>query len=295
MRIINYLLVVVTLFLITSCGSSKEGGNNEDGSSVELQSDNKSDVNNILSSSDLYTIDSLSNNKKSELEEESATDELFEEFLYNFVSEDKFQLRRVMFPLKVYKSSGDSTYIAKENWKHNDSFANEEYYSVIFDKEDDIDLASDSTLNEIKIRLADNSVSYLKSYLFSKNKNTWSLKNILEEEINSDVDVFENFLFKFVTDTVFQTERLKSHIIYVHTDPDNDFEILEEKINLEQWNVVKPQYCSQKLAYIDYSNNQKSNKKVVVIKGLANGYSTILFFKKEKGHWTLYKYEETSI
>lgn len=295
MKIINYLLVVATFFLITSCRSSKEEGNNKEGNSVELQTDNDLDANNISSESELYTADSLTNNKTPEATEESLTDEAFEEFLYSFVSEKKFHLRRVMFPLKVYKSSGDSTYIAKENWKHNDSFANEEYYSVIFDKEDDIDLASDSTLNEIKIKLADNSVSYLKSYLFSKNKNTWRLKNILEEEVSSDVDVFENFLFKFVTDTVFQTERLKSHIIYVHTDPDNDFEILEEKINLEQWNVVKPQYCSQKLAYIDYSNNQKSNKKVVVIKGLANGYSTILFFKKEKGHWTLYKYEETSI
>lgn len=295
MRIINYLLVVVTLFLITSCGSSKEGGNNEDGSSVELQSDNKSDVNNILSSSDLYTIDSLSNNKNSELEEESATDELFEEFLYNFVSEDKFQLRRIKFPLKVNTVSGDSTHILKKNWKHNDSFANEDYYSVIFDKEDDIDLVADSALNEITIKLADNDISLLKSYVFSKTKKIWKLNGILEEDRKSDLDSFEDFLFKFVTDTVFQTERLKSHIIYVHTDPDNDFEILEEKINHEQWNVVRPQYCSQKLAYIDYSNGSKYDKKVVIIKGLANGYSTILFFKKEKGRWVLYKYEETSI
>ena len=55
-------------------------------------------------------------------------DESFDDFIYNFASDDVLQRQRVKFPLPYY--NGDKkTNIEEHNWKHDDLFTKQHYYT----------------------------------------------------------------------------------------------------------------------------------------------------------------------
>ena len=70
-------------------------------------------------------------------------DESFDDFIYNFASDDVLQRQRVKFPLPYY--NGDKkTNIEEHNWKHDDLFTKQHYYTLLFDREEDMDLVGDT-------------------------------------------------------------------------------------------------------------------------------------------------------
>ena len=71
-------------------------------------------------------------------------DESFDDFIYNFASDDVLQRQRVKFPLPYY--NGDKkTNIEEHNWKHDDLFTKQHYYTLLFDREEDMDLVGDTS------------------------------------------------------------------------------------------------------------------------------------------------------
>ena len=41
--------------------------------------------------------------------------------------------------------------------------------------------------------------------------------------------------------------------------------------------------------------NDDSPTKILALKGIGNGFSNILYFRRKAGEWELYKFEDTSI
>ena len=80
-------------------------------------------------------------------------DESFDDFIYNFASDDVLQRQRVKFPLPYY--NGDKkTNIEEHNWKHDDLFTKQHYYTLLFDREEDMDLVGDTSLMDGLPRLS---------------------------------------------------------------------------------------------------------------------------------------------
>lgn len=69
----------------------------------------------------------------------AAADESFADFFYNFASDKAFQRTRVVFPFSLYKGK-QVTRIQKADWKFDPLFSREPAYTVLFDKEEDMEI-----------------------------------------------------------------------------------------------------------------------------------------------------------
>ena len=77
-------------------------------------------------------------------------DESFDDFIYNFASDDVLQRQRVKFPLPYYNGDKKAN-IEERNWKHDNLFTKQHYYTLLFDKEEDMDLVGDTSLTSVQV------------------------------------------------------------------------------------------------------------------------------------------------
>ena len=246
-----------------------------------------------------YKTDSVHQEELPEEPQPIQADESFDDFIYNFASDDVLQRQRVKFPLPYY--NGDKkTNIEEHNWKHDDLFTKQHYYTLLFDREEDMDLVGDTTLTSVQVEWIFIRTHKMKKYYFERIKGAWILEAIdlrpLEKGDNED---FVEFFGRFATDSLFQSRRIKQPLAFVTTDPDDDFSVLETTLDLNQWFAFKPELPTDRLSNINYGQKSidDSNVKIVALKGIGNGLSNILYFKRKErsGDWELYKFEDVSI
>ncbi|EJW99076.1 lipoprotein [gut metagenome] len=224
-------------------------------------------------------------------------DEFFDDFIYNFASDDALQRRRIKFPLPYYKEERKLN-IEEKHWKHDSLFTNDRIYTLLFDKEKDMDLVGDTSLTSVQVEWIYVKTQMLKRYYFERIKGTWILEAInyrpLAKDGNED---FVEFFSRFASDSLFQSSRIAQPLIFVTSDPDDDFSILETSLDLNQWFAFKPELPTVRLSNIRYGQqiDANSSTKILVLKGLGNGFSNILYFRRRAGKWKLYKFEDTSI
>lgn len=237
---------------------------------------------------------------KKELSEEPIpieADESFDDFIYTFASDDALQRQRIMFPLSYY--NGDEVSKIEERfWKHDDLFTKQSYYTLLFDREEDMDLVGNTELKSVQIEWIYIKTRMMKKYFFERIKGAWMLKTVdlrpIERNENED---FVDFFSRFATDSVFQCQRIHEPLAFVTTDPDDDFSILETTLDLNQWLAFKPTLPVDRLSNINYGqkNDDRSPTKILALKGIGNGFSNILYFQRKDGQWELCKFEDTSI
>jgi hypothetical protein len=224
-------------------------------------------------------------------------DESFDDFIYNFASDDVLQRQRVKFPLPYY--NGDKkTNIEEHNWKHDDLFTKQHYYTLLFDREEDMDLVGDTSLTSVQVEWVFVKTRMVKKYYFERIKGAWMLEAINLRPIKqNDNENFVEFFGHFAADSLFQSKRVCEPLAFVTTDPDDDFSILETTLDLNQWFAFKPGLPADRLSNINYGqrNDDDSPTKILALKGIGNGFSNILYFRRKAGEWELYKFEDTSI
>lgn len=224
-------------------------------------------------------------------------DESFDDFIYNFASDDVLQRQRVKFPLLYY--NGDKKMnIEERNWKHDDLFTKQHYYTLLFDREEDMDLVGDTALTSVQVEWVFVKTRMVKKYYFERIKGAWMLEAINLRPIEqNDNENFVEFFGHFAADSLFQSKRVCEPLAFVTTDPDDDFSILETTLDLNQWFAFKPELPADRLSNINYGqqNNDNSPTKILALKGIGNGFSNILYFRRKAGEWELYKFEDTSI
>ena len=224
-------------------------------------------------------------------------DESFDDFIYNFASDDALQRQRVKFPLPYYKGDEKSN-IDEKHWKHDDLFTKQHYYTLLFDKEEDMDLVGDTSLTSVQVEWIFVKTRMMKRYYFERIKGAWILEAINVRPIGkSDNENFVEFFGRFATDSIFQSQRVREPLAFVTSDPDDDFSILETSLDLNQWFAFKPELPSERLSNINYGqrNDDNSTTKILALKGIGNGFSNILYFCRKAGEWELCKFEDTSI
>jgi len=244
-----------------------------------------------------HQADSIPEDKLPEEPQPIQADESFDDFIYNFASDEVLQRQRVKFPLPYYNGE-KKLEIDEYHWMHDNLFTKQHYYTLLFDKEEDMDLVGDTSLTSVQVEWIFVKTRMMKRYYFERIKGAWILEAINQRPIEpNDNENFVEFFGRFATDSLFQSQRVNDPLAFVTSDPDDDFSILETSLDLNQWFAFKPELPSERLSNINYGqrNDDNSTMKILALKGIGNGFSNILYFHRKAGEWKLYKFEDTSI
>lgn len=228
----------------------------------------------------------------------AAADESFADFFYNFASDEAFQRTRVVFPFSLYKGK-QVTRIQKEDWKFDPLFSREPAYTVLFDKEEDMEIEKDTSLHSVQVDWIFLTDRRIKRYYFQRKKDSWFLEAINVEKLPDEEDGKEDFYTfyeRFARDSVFQQERLHDPLKFVTADPEDEFQILETTLEQGQWFAFRPPMMKGRMTNVHYGQpeNMRSDYKVVEFKGFGNGFSNTLYFERYGGEWRLMRFEDLS-
>lgn len=222
----------------------------------------------------------------------------FADFLYNFTTDEKLQLRRILFPLPYYMDSQKDS-ISKEEWVHDPLFSQQEYYTMLYDDLDDAELEKDTSSTSVRVEWIDLKERKMKRYYFERLYGWWKLEAIddavMPKEENGQED-FYDFYARFSSDSLFQAERVADPLMFVTSDPDDEFQILETTIQKSQWFAFQPQLPDEHLDNVNYGQrlDRNSRTRVIELRGFGNGFSNTLFFKCNNGKWKLTRFEDYS-
>ena len=222
-----------------------------------------------------------------------AADELFDDFVFNFAANRKLQLTRIKFPLEVYQNDKVVKRIEKKDWRMEHFFMKQGYYTLIFDNVKQMDLVKDTTIDHVVIEKITFKNKSVKQYLFNRINGQWTLTSMGLKHISETTNAsFLQFYQRFASDSAFQVQSLNDLVEFTAPDPDDDFSSITGSITPEQWPSFKPWLIPDGEIYnIIYGQKYtESNRKLFVIRGVANGMETEMNFKVVKGKWKLIKF-----
>ena len=276
---LSVLLAVLTVVCFTSVGcSDKKPAQVHDSTSVDS----------VVA--DTQTVDSTE-----KLIEETpmpkAADELFDDFVFNFAANRKLQMKRVHFPLPVYHNDKLVKSIGKRAWKMEHFFMHQDYYTLIFDNQKQMNLVKDTAIDHVVVEKVFYAKKKVQQFLFNRINGEWMMTSINYKPMYSNMNAsFLKFYGRFATDSAFQAEHLHNPVKFVGPDPDDDFSTMSGDIEPETWPAFAPQLPHGMIYNIIYGQKYaESNQKIFVIRGIANGMETILTFKRIHGKWMLTK------
>lgn len=220
-----------------------------------------------------------------------AADGLFDDFIYSFMHNPRFQLTRIDFPLTNI-IDGVNKPIQRNNWKHDYLYSQLDTYTIIFDSEQSTKAQKDTSLNKVFVEWVYLNKQRVKRYCFEKKEGQWLLTRIehshLKENINSD---FYNFYNHFSTDTNFQIEHIKSPFTFKTQDFDN-FQTIEGLLDVEQWLDYQPKLPCGTITNINYGQSYgNAKKRLLMICSPSGGMGCSLTFERTKESWMLIKLE----
>ena len=276
---LSVLLAVLTVVCFTSVGcSDKKPAQVHDSTSVDS----------VIA--DTQAVDSTE-----KLIEETpmpkAADELFDDFVFNFAANRKLQMKRVHFPLPVYHNDKLVKSIGKRAWKMEHFFMHQDYYTLIFDNQKQMNLVKDTAIDHVVIEKVFYAKKKVQQFLFNRINGEWMMTSINYKPMYTNMNAsFLKFYGKFATDSAFQAEHLHNPVKFVGPDPDDDFSTMSGDIEPETWPAFAPQLPHGMIYNIIYGQKYaESNQKIFVIRGIANGMETIVTFKRVHGKWMLTK------
>lgn len=220
-----------------------------------------------------------------------AADELFDDFFFNFAANRKLQRKRIHFPLPVYRDGKVVKTIKKEEWKIDNFFMRQDFYTLIFDNTKQMNVVKDTTISHVVVEKINLNTKSVKQYLFNRINGEWLLTSIDFKHMYKNTNAsFLKFYERFAADSAFQMQRVHDPLSFVGPDPDNDFSSTSGTLLPEQWPSFAPELPREMIYNIIYGQKYtESEQKIFVIRGIANGLETELTFKRRHGNWMLTK------
>lgn len=267
---------VVLLTLLTSCGGNKSGQVSE-----EVPADSADN-------------DSLRTDSLQELAENypvpKAADELFDDFVFNFVGNRKLQMERIQFPLPCQRD-GKIVKLNKSEWKVEHFFMKQGYYTLLFDNEQQMEIVKDTSVNHVIVEKIHFDTRSVEQYIFYRKRGAWMLTMVRNIPFSRDVNAtFLTFYQQFVKDKSFQEKSLAETVQFVGPDPDDDFKMMEGIITPDTWEAFAPELPQKMIYNIIYGTpKHEGDSKILVMRGIANGMELEMSFKRTKGSWKLVK------
>ncbi len=205
-----------------------------------------------------------------------SADELFDDFLFSYISSQKFKDERTKMRHETLSLTEDQSVI------------------VIYERENDLELQKDTSLVHVLLEKIEWGEDQMELYDFNRIHGKWYLTG---DSINSVFDTpnasFLEFLKSFITDADYQYESLRLPILFKCFSEDEE-EIITRHIEYDEWMELVNDLPDMKreVINIDYGQSLIStNRKSVLLKGLSNGLLITFHFDFSGGRWYLFEIE----
>lgn len=223
-----------------------------------------------------------------------AADMLFSDFFFNFIDDPKFQAQRVVMPLPI-RDGDEVSYLNKEQWKSMNHFRENDYYYVIFEREEDLELQKDTSLTHVAIEWYNLAESEVDKCNFDRSHGRWMLHDIVRKRIQDTPNAnFLDFYTRFVTDSVFQRESITQPIKLVLIPDDGESEPEERYVDADEWMEMKEDFPLESKMLVNMNYGQtciSQNRKTLMLEGISNGMLTTFRFAKDGEQWRLTEIE----
>lgn len=221
----------------------------------------------------------------------SRMDEVFDDFFFNFAGSERLQRSRINFPLHL-NAFGNDMAIEKDEWTYESFFHNDDFYTVFFNDDDDIDLAF-ANHTAINVQLINAADSTMQTYHFDRQDGQWKLtRQVMSELTGQPMDDFYYFYARFASDSLMQRRSLKRPLRFVTSDTEDEGGSIEGTLTPDQWFVFHPDLPQGVLTNILYGQQYTNPSQMIMCKrGIANGMLDIFTFNRRDGEWKLTKYE----
>ena len=222
-----------------------------------------------------------------------AADELFDDFIFNFAANRKLQFKRIKFPLRGVNGKAEKM-VEKSQWKREHFCRNQGYYTLIFDNRRQMKIVKDTSINHVVVEKIYLKRKKVKQYIFNRINGEWNLVEVNTGAMYQNNNAsFLDFYQKFATDSAFQSRHLDSPIHFSGPDPDDDFSTMTGDIEPETWPAFAPELPANFIYNIIYGQQYtQSNKKILVMRGIANGMEMELTFVRKGKAWKLTRLSE---
>mgnify|MGYP002863037782 CR=1 FL=1 len=162
-----------------------------------------------------------------------AVDELFVDFFYNFAGDARFQNQRIVFPLLCKEGEGE-TKLTKHEWNEWNQFGEQEFYAVIYEREQDLELQNDTTIQSVDVEWIHLKEEKQEKYGFDRVNGKWMLTEMQTEKSSETPNGdFLQFYSQFVADSVFQREALAVPVRLILTSADEEEDVQEETLSAD--------------------------------------------------------------
>lgn len=217
-------------------------------------------------------------------------DMLFADFFYAFTTDSHYQQQRVAFPLR--SQDGDAEPVSLAEWNERGVFRAQDFYAVIYDRESDMVIQSDTTLTTVAVDKVHLHEQKLDRYHFQRLQGKWLLTDYDTRMVShTPQGSFLEFFGRFVTDTLFQRESILFPLLLVSEEEDGEKDGQAE-LTAEEWTDFREQMPlpADVMTTIDYGQAAISeNRKVLLMEGLSNGLFVKYKFDRTDGRWQLYE------
>ena len=189
-----------------------------------------------------------------------AADELFDDFVYYFASNEQLQRRRTLFPIAV-KEGKNTTMIEQEQWTMDSIFMNVGEYLLIFDKPEEREMINDTTVKKVIVEKLFLNADSMKQYQFERKEGRWNLCEIRKQRLQGHPNAaFLMFYQQFASDSAFQAKSLSDEIAFSGADPDDDFAQMDGFITPDSWEAFAPELPQDSIYHIDYGRHDARSK-----------------------------------
>ncbi|MCH4148585.1 MAG: DUF4348 domain-containing protein [Prevotella sp.] len=274
----------MVLLIITIVSFSTAGCSNKKPAAVD-----STNTDSVIDTSAVDTMESI-------IEEQpvsKAADELFDDFFFNFAGNRKLQVKRINFPLSIYRNGKLEKQIQKPQWVIDRFFMRQDYYTLIFDNHKQMQVVKDTTIDHVVVEKIFFKTSTVKQYLFNRINGLWMLTSINYKPMYQNNNAsFLRFYKKFAVDSAYQIRSMNEAVTFTAPDPDDEFHDITGTMAPEQWPMFKPALIPHGVIYnILYGQTYtESNQKIFVVRGIANGLEIEMTFRNKGGRWKLMKF-----
>ena len=249
-------IIGITIVLMTSCvggRSDVEEGNEADTTDVDLMG---------LEELDLFAEETIP----------KSADELFDDFLYSYVSNSEFRRQRTAYGVRQFIMDDEMPLV------------------VIYDREEDLQLQKDTSVVRVVMEQIEWTENTIHRYEFNRKDDMWMLTSMTDDDIMDTPNAsFLVFLRDFMTDSLYRNESLRLPLTMNYYS-EEDEGMVEMELTYDEWTELFADLpdMTQQLINIDYGQPQFSeNRKSLQLQGLSNGLFLTFHFDFTDSHWCL--------
>ena len=219
-----------------------------------------------------------------------AAEELFDDFIFNFAANRRLQMERVDFPVAVRDGALTLT-IEEDEWSMERFFMQQGYYTLILDSRQQLALTKDTSVCHVVVEKFDLRSSTAKNYLFDRVGGEWRMTSMEHVTLADNVNAaFITFYETFATDSTVRVGSIADPVKVTAPDPDDDFRYTTIEVPAAEWATIGLDDLPCGTLYnVVYGSQQytRADKKVLILRGIANGMEIELTFRRQGGRWRL--------